>query len=118
MAAYSDFSKGVNLWGFSAGVNMQPGEALHAQDILYRGDGAFYKHWGWRRIDPTALAGRIIAHKGFSYKGKNVDVVGGNTNRPGNFAIADDGNQYVRRQAFYSSAIVLTDTSGIQSQRR
>lgn len=106
MPAFSDLTKGLNLWGFSAGVNMAPGQALDAQDVLYRGDGAFYKHWGYRRIQDTALANRIIAHKGFNYKGKNTTGAA----RPGNFGIADDGNDYTRRVAFYSSAIVLTDT--------
>jgi len=105
MPIYSNLAKGINLWGFSAGVNMEPGQALDAQDVLYRGDGAFYKHWGWRRINPTAVGARIIAHKGFNYKGKNT--VGA---RLGNFGIADDGADFTRRQAFYSTAIVMTDT--------
>jgi hypothetical protein len=87
---------------------MMPGESLDCQDILFRPDGALYKHWGWRRINATALSGRIIAQKGFAYKGKNSPAA--YTARPGNFGIANDGSDYTRRTAFYTSAVVLTDT--------
>jgi len=86
---------------------MMPGEALDAQDILFRSDGAFYKHWGWERLNPTAATARIVGIKGFTYKGKNAPATG--TARPGNFGIANDGANYTRRDAFYTSAIVLTE---------
>lgn len=117
MAVVADLTKGMNLWGLGAGVNMAPGEAQDCQDVLFRRDGALYKHYGWQRTSNTALAAQADCHKGFAYKGKNNDT-NANTGRPGNFGIADDavigpppgGTAFTRRQAFYSSGVVFTPT--------
>jgi hypothetical protein len=108
MAAINKLTRGLNLWGWSASVDMVPGESLDCQDVTFRSDGAFHKDWGWRRINPSALGARIVAHKGFVYKGKNSPAA--STARTGNFGIANDGADYTRRVARYTSAIVLTET--------
>ena len=104
---YSRLSRGVNLMGFRASVNMQPGDALMAQDVIYSHDGSWMKHWGWRRVNDTALANRPIGHKSFNYKGKNSPA--GSTARGGNFGLANDAANYTRRTAFYSTAVLLTE---------
>ena len=107
--AHANLTLGVNLRGFVASVNMRPGEASIAQDILPRDDGSFFKHWGWVRKNTTALTTTPMAIKGFSYKGKNNDTVA-NPARAGNFGIADDGAIFTKRLGLYSTAIVLTET--------
>jgi len=112
MPGYANLTRGLNLWSTAGGIVMQPGEATDAQDVLPRIDGAIFKHWGWRRLNDTALGTRIIAIKGFSYKGKNNDpvAIGPNPARGGNFGLADDGAIYTRRDDFYTAGIVLTET--------
>ena len=112
MPAYANLTRGLNLWGTAGGIAMQEGEATAAQDVLFRVDGAMFTHWGWRRLNDTALGARIIAIKGFAYKGKNNDpvAVGPNPVRPGNWGLADDGAIYTRRDDFYTAGIVLTET--------
>lgn len=107
MAARSDLVRGMNLRGLLGSVNMEPGEATACQDVRWREDLAFAKGFGWRRNNLTALPDPILAHKGFSYKGKNSPV--GSTARPGNFGLANDGANYTRRVGFYSTGIALTD---------
>ena len=109
---YNRLTNGVNLMGNTGSVSMRPGEALAAQDVLYRHDGAFHKHWGWGRHPNDELATRPLAIKGFTYKGKNNDpvAVGPNPVRPGNFGLADDGAIFTKRTARYSSAVVMTET--------
>jgi len=101
---------GVNLRGLTGGVNMKPGEAQDALDIMFREDGAFTKHWGWERLNSTALTGRPLAIKGFAYKGKNATVAG-DTARAGNYGVADDGADFTRRLATYSGCVVLTTST-------
>lgn len=100
-------TKGMNLWGPESSVNMEVGEASSCRDIMFRNDNAMYKSWGWRRLNATALASPILAHKGFSYKGKNSPA--GSTARGGNYGIANDLANYTRRAAFYSTGIALND---------
>jgi hypothetical protein len=97
----------MNLMGWRASVNMQPGDALTCQDVIFSHDGSFMKHWGWRRVNATALGNRPLAIKSFNYKGKNSP--GGSTARTGNFGLANDGADYTRRVAFYSTVLVLTE---------
>jgi hypothetical protein len=105
---YNKLTGGVNLMGNTASVSMMPGEALMAQDVLYRHEGAWNKHWGWGRKPNDQLANRPLAVKGFAYKGKNNNPVA-NPARGGNFGIADDGAIFTKRTAQYSTAIALTE---------
>lgn len=107
--ATSLLCRGMNLWGFQGSVNMQEGEASVCQDILFRPDGAMFKSWGTRRISATALANPILAHRGFAYKGKNTLNAADPAVKPGNFSLANDGAQFTRRAAFYSTGIALCD---------
>ena len=99
---------GVNLRGLTGGINCLPGQAQDTVDVLPREDGAIFKHWGWIRRNATALNGRVVGVKSFAYRGKNSGA--GNV-REGNYAIADDGAQFSRRQAIYTGVIVLTTTT-------
>lgn len=105
----SKLNLGVNLRGLTAGINMKPGQAQDSLDVLPREDGAVFRHWGWIRENVTALNGRIVGIKQFTYKGKNL---GGGV-REGNYGIADDAamGAYTRRQGLYTGAIVLTTTN-------
>jgi hypothetical protein len=105
-------SKGVNYRGFVGSVTMQEGEAQDSLDMLPREDGSFYKTFGWKRINDSALTGRPIAARGFSYRGKNADTGGGDTARPGNFGLADDGADFTRRTDEFSTFLLLTDSTG------
>jgi hypothetical protein len=91
---------------------MREGEAQDCLDCLPRDDGGYYKTFGWRRINDSALTGRPIGARGFTYRGKNVDTAGGNTARTGNFGLADDGAVFTRRDDEFSSFLLLTDTNG------
>lgn len=104
---------GLNLRGMTAGINTRPGQAQDAVDVLPREDGPIYSHWGHIRRNPTALNGTIVGAELFTYKGKNVNVAGGNTAREGNFGVADDAGLAIhsRRQALYTGAIILTTTT-------
>lgn len=102
---------GVNLRGLTGGLNMQLGEAMDCMDVLPREDGAIYKHYGWERVNPSALTGRPMAVQGFTYKGKNANTGGGDTARAGNWSIADDDADFTRRQTTWSGEVVLTDTN-------
>jgi hypothetical protein len=108
MPVFSQLTRGLNYMGWTASVNMAPGDALDARDIILRHDGSFAKHHGWARINDTALAGRPLAIKGFTFKGKNANDV-----RPGNEGIANDAGaaNWTRRVAFYSGCILLTTTN-------
>jgi hypothetical protein len=108
MPLHAHLTKGVNLMGVTASVNMEPGEALDAMNILPRVDGSIMRHWGARRLNSSALTGEILSIKGFTYKGKNNDTTT-NPGRDGNYG-ADDGAIFTRRVPFYSGALVLTDT--------
>jgi hypothetical protein len=105
------FTRGVNLRGLTSGLNMLPGEASDARDVIPREDGAVYTHFGWVRINTSALSGRPIGNYGFSYRGKNNDTGGGDTARPGNFAQASDGADFTRRSDEFSGHILLTTTT-------
>ncbi len=110
--ALTDINLGVNLRGLTGGVSMRPGEAQDALDILPREDGAVYKHHGWERLSTSALTGTPLHIQGFAYKGKNNAVTGASdTARPGNWGIADDGNDFTRRQALYTGCLVFTDST-------
>lgn len=100
-----NFYPGMNLWQQGYGVNAGPGVAQDTQDVLFRSDGAFYKHWGWQRINSGAFGAYIHLIKGGVYKGKNSADV-----RLGNFGIANDGAVNTVRDALYSTGIILTDT--------
>lgn len=110
-APYTQLNLGVNLRGMTGGLDMRIGEAHDAVDIMPREDGAIAKHWGYERLNTSALTGRPVGIKGFTYKGKNNDTGGGDTVRPGNYGIADTGNDFTRRGALYTGAIVLTDST-------
>jgi len=110
--ATSHLCKGVNFRGFTGSVTMQEGEAQDSLDCLPRDDGAWFGTFGWERINDTALTGRPIATRGFSYRGKNGDTGGGDTARTGNFGLADDGADFTRRTDEFSTHIVLTDSTG------
>ena len=101
---HAKLTMGVNLKGLVGSVTMKPGEATIAQDVMYRDDGAFMKHWGWLRRNVTALGGTVYGIKGFSYKGKNSPDV-----RAGNYG-ANDGANFTKRLDFYSGVVALTDT--------
>lgn len=101
---------GLNLRGRTAGLTMRPGQALDALEIYYREDGGLFKAPGWERVNFTALAGRPIAVRGFTYHGKNNDT-GANPGRAGNFGIADPGAIFTRRVDLYSTSIVLTTST-------
>jgi hypothetical protein len=101
----TNFYPGMNLWQQGFGVNGGDGVAQDVQDVLYRKDGAVYKHWGWDRVDPNAFSSRTLLIKGGVYKGKNTPDV-----REGNFGIANDGANYTIRTPLYATGIVLTET--------
>jgi hypothetical protein len=108
---YNKLTRGLNLMGYTASVDMKPGEALICNDVIFRHDGSVAKHWGWRRCNLAAVAGRPLAIKSFSYKGKNNNTAA-NPARAGNFGIADDaGGIFTRRDALYTTAILLTETN-------
>lgn len=108
---YSQLNKGLNLWGWAASVNMEPGEALDSRDVLYRMDGSLTKHWGHERVTPDPAGARPLALRSFNYKGKNNDEAA-NPARPGNLGIADGGAAiFTRRVPFYSGALRLTETA-------
>ena len=109
MPVYAKLTAGLNLYGFTSGATMNPGEASDAINVLPRSDGSLLKHWGARRIHSTAFSTPLSGQIGFTYKGKNNDAVT-NPARGGNFALADDGAIFTRRDAFYPGALVLTDT--------
>ena len=103
---------GINLRGLTGGVNMYPGEAQDALDMHLLEDGSIEKHWGYERVNPSALTGRPVGIKGFTYKGKNNAITGSSdTARAGNWGIADDGADFTRRGSLYSGCIVLTDST-------
>lgn len=108
----STLNLGVNLRGLTGGVNQIPGEAQDALDMHILEDGSIEKHWGWERVNPSALTGRPVGMVGFTYKGKNNAVTGASdTARGGNYGIADDGNDFTRRGTLYTGALVLTDST-------
>ena len=110
---YRQLNLGLNLRGAVGGINLMPGEATHAMDVRLLEDGSFEKHWGWVRKNPSAVTGRPLGMKAFTYRGKNADAGGGETARPGNYGIADDSGaaDYTKRGALYSGCIVLTDST-------
>lgn len=112
MATYAQLTFGLNLFGLTAGANMEPAEASDAINVIPRPDGSLMKHWGARRVSSTAFADGIQNQIGFTYKGKNNDpvAVGPNPARPGNFDLPDDDPIFTRRDDFYPGALVLTDT--------
>jgi hypothetical protein len=104
-------TRGVNLRSLAESINMREGEASDCLDVLPRHDGAIHKTFGWHRINDTALTGRVVGVRGFTYRGKNVDTGSGNTARPGNFGLADDGAVFTRRGDEFSSLVVLTTST-------
>jgi len=108
----TNLALGLDLQHYSGGVVGPPGSASDCRDVLFRDDGAVFKHWGWERINTTAFAARVLAHRGFAYKGKNNDpvAIGPNPARVGNYGLADDGAIFTKRIAFYTGGIVLTET--------
>ena len=113
MALYSNLIKGLNLFGLTSGVNMEPGEASDAINVIPRPDGSLVKHWGARRLNLSRLTeqfgSRVLNQVGFTYKGKNNNTTT-NPGRAGNFGVADDGDPFTRRTDFYAGALVLTET--------
>jgi len=108
---YSYLNKGINLRGFTGGINMIPGQSFDALDMLPLEDGGFMKHWGFDRVNHTALTGLPLAHMGFAYRGKNVDITAAETARGGHFGIADTGADFTKRAEQYTGAVVLTDST-------
>lgn len=87
-----------------------PGEAQDALDVLPREDGAIYSSFGWLRRNNTALEGKPLAAKGFTYRGKNTEA--GDT-RPGNLGLDNPpgGADFTRREQEYPGFLILTDST-------
>lgn len=100
-------SLGVNYRNLVGSVTSREGEAQDALNTYPREDGALYKSFGWSRKNATALEGRPISSQGFSYRGKNT--AGGDT-RPGNWGVANDGEDFNRRTNEYPGFLQLTST--------
>jgi hypothetical protein len=109
MPIYSHLTFGVDLRGITGGVNMPPGWAQDAVDVLWRDDGAVFRIPGWPRVNFSAVSGRPIALWGFSYRGKNTPAA--DTARGGNFGLANSGANFTRRSDGFSAFVLLTTTT-------
>jgi len=103
MTIIAKLGLGVNLMGYTGDVDMIPGEALMAIDVLPRIKGDVMSHWGYTKHNSTSLTGFCIWHKGFAHKGKNS---GAADIRTGNYG-ADTGAIFTRRTAWYASQLIL-----------
>jgi len=104
----ANLTLGVNYRNLVASRTSLPGEAQDALNVCPREDGGIYKTFGWLRRNPTALTGKPLACKGFSYRGKNTET--GDT-RAGNLGLANDGADFTRRESEYPGFLVLTATT-------
>lgn len=107
--ATRNLTLGVNYRNLVATRNSREGEASDCLNVLPREDGSIYKAFGWLRRNPTALTGRPVAMKGFTYRGKNIDAT--DTARPGNWGVANDGATFTRRVNEYPGFLLLTTTN-------
>ncbi len=106
MTVIAKLGLGVNLMGYTGDIDMQPGEALMAIDVLPRVKGDIMSHWGYVKHNATSLTGFCIWHKGFTYKGKNTGIPGVVDTRTGNYG-ADTGDIFTRRADFYAAQFIL-----------
>ncbi len=106
--AVANLTLGVNYRNLTESRTSLPGEAQDAQDVVPREDGALMKTFGWLRRTPSALNGKPLACKGFTYRGKNTVAA---DPRSGNLGLANDGANFTRRVAEYPGFLLLTDAT-------